>query len=176
MKNNSIVLTAGLALLATLSSCKKETLPSYEEAQKETYANSFVAKYGQISPNQSWDFTTGESNLATTRGYATINVEVLEKGVDWGDVSNLELDHHSFPQKPVWDYDIILSGITKNTEIFNAINIALPEKRGQKKDDVVLVAPSSSFYIYPLLSGGGNRYDLMVKVGDEEPVCVFKKD
>ena len=40
----------------------------------------------------------------------------------------------------------------------------------------VLVAPSSSFYIFPLLSGGGNRYDLTVKVGDEEPVVIFKKD
>jgi hypothetical protein len=176
MKTYSFALVAGLGIMATMASCVKEaSVPSYEEAQKESYASSFVAKYGQIRPNQTWDFTTGERNLAT-RGYSAINVEVLENGVDWGDVSNLELKHTAFPQKPVWDYDIIMSGIQKNTAIFNAINIALPEKKGQKKDEVVLVAPSSSFYIYPLLSGGGNRYDLMVKVGNEEPVCVFKKD
>lgn len=176
MKTYSFALVAGLGIMATMASCVKEaSVPSYEEAQKESYASSFVAKYGQIRPNQSWDFTTGERNLAT-RGYSAINVELLDNGIDWGDVSNLELKHTAFPQKPVWDYDIIMSGIQKNTAIFNAINIALPEKKGQKKDEVVLVAPSSSFYIYPLLSGGGNRYDLMVKVGNEEPVCVFKKD
>ncbi len=175
MKAYSFALVAGLGLMATMASCVKEaSVPSYEDVQKESYASSFVAKYGQIRANQSWDFTSGERNLST-RGYSSINIEVLENGVDFGDVSNLTLEHHTF-SKQVWNYDVIKSGIQKNTAIFNAINIALPEKRGQKKDDVVLVAPSSSFYIYPLLSGGLNRYDLKVKVGDEEPVIVFTKD
>ena len=175
MKAYSLVLSASLFLVATLSSCTKDAIPTYEESQKETYANSFVAKYGPISSNQSWDFTSGEHNLATTRGYSAINVEVLEKGVDWGDVSNLVLEHRTF-SKVVWNYDIIKSGIQKNKAIFDAIYKALPEKKGQKKEDVVLVAPSSSFYIYPLLSGGLNRYDLKVKVGNEEPVTIFTKD
>ena len=176
MKAYSLALVAGLGLMATLASCSKEaSIPTYEEVQKEAYASSFVAKYGEISSTQSWDFTTGERNLAKTRGVSTINVEVLEKGVDFGDVSNLTLEHHTF-DKEVWNYDIIKSGITKNKAIFDAINVSLPEKKGQKKDDVVLVAPSSSFYIYPLLSGGLNRYDLKVKVGNEEPVVVFTKD
>ena len=34
-------------------------------------------------------------------------------GIDFGDVSNLELESHKFPQKPVWNFDIILSGIKK---------------------------------------------------------------
>ena len=176
MKAYSLALVAGLGLMATLASCSKETsIPTYEEVQKEAYASSFVAKYGEISSTQSWDFTTGERNLAATRGISTISIEVLEKGVDFGDVSNLTLEHHTF-DKEVWNYDIIKSGITKNKAIFDAINVSLPEKKGQKKDDVVLVAPSSSFYIYPLLSGGLNRYDLKVKVGNEEPVVVFTKD
>ena len=52
----------------------------------------------------------------------------------------------------------------------------LPDRKKWVGNQAVLVAPSSSFYIFPLLSGGGNRYDLMVKVGDQEPVCIFKKD
>ena len=175
MKIYSIVLTAGLVLLTTLSSCTKDTIPSYEEAQKEAYANSFVAKYGEISSTQSWDFTTGESNLATTRGFSAINIEVLENGVDWGDLSNLTIEHHVF-SNTVWNYDIIKSGITKNAALFNAINSELPEKKVWVGNEVALVAPSSSFYIFPLLSGGLNRYDLKVKVGNEEPVIIFSKD
>ena len=40
----------------------------------------------------------------------------------------------------------------------------------------MLKAPSSSFYIYPIFSGGNLRYDLKVKVGNEDPVTVFQKD
>ena len=81
MKTNFLVLSAGLCLASILTSCTKDAIPTYEEAQKEAYTNSFVAKYGQISPTQSWDFTTGEPNLAKTRGVSTITVEVLEKVV-----------------------------------------------------------------------------------------------
>ena len=77
MKTNFLVLSAGLCLASILTSCTKDAIPTYEEAQKEAYTNSFVAKYGQISPSQSWDFTTGEPNLAKTRGVSTIIVEVL---------------------------------------------------------------------------------------------------
>ena len=150
--------------------------PSYEEAQKEAYTNSFVAKYGKISPNQSWDFTTGEQQLATTRGFSAINVQVLDKGIDFGDVSNLTFKPFTFNGHPEWDYKVITGGVKKNTAIFNAIEEVLPEKRRKQGKTAVLVAPASEFYIYPLFCGGGNRYDLMVKVGDAAPVKVFSKD
>jgi hypothetical protein len=175
MRTNILVLSAGLCLASILSSCTKDTIPTYEEAQKAAYTNSFVTKYGQISPTQSWDFTTGEPNLAKTRGVSVPNVEVLEKGVDWGDVSNLTIEHHTF-SNAVWNYDVIKGGITKNAALFNAINSELPEKKMWVGNEVALVAPSSSFYIFPLLSGGLNRYDLKVKVGDEAPVTIFSKD
>ena len=175
MRTNILVLSAGLCLASILSSCTKDTIPTYEEAQKAAYTNSFVTKYGQISPTQSWDFTTGEPNLAKTRGVSIPNVEVLEKGVDWGDVSNLTIEHHTF-SNAVWNYDVIKGGITKNAALFNAINSELPEKKMWVGNEVALVAPSSSFYIFPLLSGGLNRYDLKVKVGDEAPVTIFSKD
>ena len=177
MKNSLLQLVIGIGAVTALVSCSKGfTAPSsYEEIQKESYKSSFESKYGAISPNQKWDFSTYEVRLGT-RGASAISTEILEKGIDFGDVSNLELESHKFPQKPVWNFDIILSGITKNAALFDAININLPEKKKWVGNKAVLVAPSSSFYIFPLLSGGGNRYDLMVKVGDEEPVCVFKKD
>ena len=177
MKTRSLVFSAGLAVLATLSSCTKDmSFRSYEEIQKETYANSFVEKFGPISATQSWDFTTGEQQLAITRGFSAINVEVLEKGVDFGDVSDLTFKSFTFNGHPEWDYKVITGGIKKNADIFNAINEVLPEKKRWKGESAVLVAPASEFYIYPLFCGGGYRYDLMVKVGDTDPVKVFSKD
>ena len=175
MKTYSILLATGLGVMAILTSCVKDgSIPSYEDVQKDSYASSFVAKYGPISATQSWDFASGEHNLST-RGFSAVNIEILEKGVDFGNVSNLEIKHYK-TSRLVWDYDIILGGITKNAALFNAININLPDKKKWVGNRAVLVAPSSSFYIFPLLCGGGNRYDLMVKVGDQEPVCIFQKD
>ncbi len=37
-----------------------------ENNQKTSFADNFVKKYGAISPNQTWDFTTG-AKLGTTR-------------------------------------------------------------------------------------------------------------
>lgn len=176
MKNHSLAFVAGLGILAALASCSKDaSLPSYEEVQKQAYADQFQAKYGQISANMSWDFTTGEQVLAT-RGFSTISTQIMERGVDFGDVSELTLQDFTFPNRPEWDYKVIKGGVTKNVDIFNAIQKVLPEKRKWKGENAVFVAPANSFYIYPLLCAGSNRYDLMVKVGDNEPVKVFSKD
>ena len=176
MKIYSFALVAGLSL-ATLASCVKEaSLPSYENTQREAYASSFVAKYGPISPTQSWDFTTGERQLAVTRGFSAINVEVLEKGVDFGDVSELTFQPFTFNGHPEWDYKVITGGIQKNKPIFDAIQEVLPEKKRWKGNSAAFVAPASSFYIYPLFCAGGYRYDLKVKVGDTDAVTVFSKD
>ena len=71
-----------LSAIAAFMSCSKDIESSnasaIENKQKNDYASSFVAKYGPIDPNQSWDFTTGERQLAT-RGYSAINIDVLEK-------------------------------------------------------------------------------------------------
>ena len=169
-------LVIGIGAVAALASCTKgfDAPASYEDIQKESYKSSFEKKYGTISPNQQWDFSTYELRLGT-RGASAINVEVLEKGVDFGDVSKLELKHFTFSRE-VWNYDIIQSGIQKNADLFYAINTELPEKKIWVGNEVALVAPSSSFYIFPLLSGGLNRYDLKVKVGNEDPVIIFSKD
>ena len=123
MKSSLLQLVIGIGAVAAFASCSRFVAPSsYEEVQKESYKTSFETKYGTIPSNQKWDFSTYEVRLGT-RGGSGITTEIMEKGVDFGDVSNLELEHHAFPQKPVWDYDIIKSGITKNAELFNAINV-----------------------------------------------------
>ena len=176
MKSNlfksAICFVAGIALL----SCSKDsTFSSYEEQQKAIYASSFEAKYGTISPNQTWDFSTGERQLAT-RAYTSVRTEIMEKGISFGDLSNLKLNEVTFSGHPEWTYYEIKGGVGKNGELLDAIGEVLPEKRKWTGQPAVLVAPASSFYIYPLFSGGNIRFNLKVKVGNNEPVTVFEKD
>jgi hypothetical protein len=121
---------------------------SYGDVQKQKYAANFVAKYGEIDANQSWDFATGERQLAT-RGVSTISTRIMEKGIDWGDVSKIKTKagnaswYETFIQIP--------GGVEKNGNLLDAMVKALPEKQKQTGQPAVLVAPASGFYIYPLL-------------------------
>lgn len=174
MKNYLLTFVFAFGTVATFMSCSKDmTSLSYEEVQKQTYSANFVAKYGDISPNQSWDFTTGDRQLAT-RSFTTIKTEVLEKGIDFGDVSQIQ----SVVKDRNWLHtEIQIPGnVEKNAQLLNAMVKALPEAKAKTGKPAVLVAPSNGFYIFPFFSGGCLTFDLMVKVGDEEPVNVFSKD
>ena len=177
LKMKLLQLVIGIGAVAALASCAKgfDAPSSYEEIQKESYKSSFEKKYGAISPNQKWDFSTYEFRLGT-RGVSAISTEIMEKGIDFGDVSKLKLQEVKFPSRPEWNYVKISGGVEKNSELFTAISKALPEQKTWAGKPAVLVAPSSSFYIYPIFSGGNLRYDLKVKVGNEDPVTVFQKD
>ena len=145
---------------------------SLDEIHKKEYAENFVAKYGQIPANKSWDLSTGEARL--TRGYSAIRTEVLDQGIDFGDLSGLKI----VLKNASWMHSEFQTGsvVGKNNDLFNAIFTSLPEKRRWEGKPAVLVAPASSFYIYPLFLGGRLTFDLKVKVGDQEPVTVFQKD
>ena len=168
-----------LSAITAFMSCSKDiealNASAIEEKQKNDYASSFVAKYGPIDPNQSWDFTTGERRLAT-RGATTISTTIMENGISWGDPSKIEVTQGD----PSWLKSFIQvssDNVTeKNGALLNAMVKALPEGEGRTGKSVVLVAPSSGFWIYPLFSGGLLTYDLKVKVGNQEPVTVFTKD
>ena len=168
-----------LSAITAFMSCSKDieafNASAIEEKQKNDYTSSFVAKYGPIDPNQSWDFTTGERRLAT-RGATTISTTIMENGISWGDVSKIK----TVKQNDAWNHTNIViendNATEKNGALLNAMVKALPEGRGQNGKPVVLVAPSSGFWIYPLFSGGLLTYDLKVKVGDQAPVTVFTKD
>ena len=170
-----------LSAITAFMSCSKDiealNASAIEEKQKNDYTSSFVAKYGPIDPNQSWDFTTGERRLAT-RGTTTISTTIMENGISWGDVSKIKTVKQD--DADAWNHTNIViendNATEKNGALLNAMVKALPEGRGQNGKPVVLVAPSSGFWIYPLFSGGLLTYDLKVKVGDQAPVTVFTKD
>ena len=170
-----------LSAITAFMSCSKDieafNASAIEEKQKNDYASSFVAKYGPIDPNQSWDFTTGERRLAT-RGATTISTTIMENGISWGDVSKIKTVKQD--DADAWNHTNIViendNATEKNGALLNAMVKALPEGVGRTGQSVVLVAPSSGFWIYPLFSGGLLTYDLKVKVGNQEPVTVFTKD
>ena len=175
MKNYLLALSIAFVVVAfAFTSCSKDMeTTSYGDIQKQSFVSNFEAKYGQIDPNQTWDFTTGERHLAT-RGATTITTQVLENGIDFGDVSTIKATlvdaswHRSDIQLP--------GGVDKNGHLLDAMVEALPEKKQQTGKPAVLVAPSNGFYIFPLFCGGCLTFDLKVKVGDQEPVTVFTKD
>ena len=175
MKSYLLQFVVALGAVASFMSCSKDlTGSSYGDVQKQKYAANFVAKYGEINANQSWDFATGERQLAT-RGFTTISTQIMENGIDFGDLSNLQTERVTFYNHS-WDYDVIKGGVEKNADLLNAIATVLPEKQQWTGKPAVLVAPASSFYIYPLFSGGNLRFNLKVKVGNNNPVTVFAKD
>ena len=174
MKNYLLPFVLALGTVATFMSCSKEmTTYTYEDIQKQTYAANFVAKYGEINSNQSWDFTTGDPRLAT-RGFTSIKTQILENGIDFGDVSKIK----TVVKDANWLHEEIQipGDVEKNADLLNAMVGALPEKIAKNGKAAVLVAPSNGFYIFPLFSGGCLTFDLKVKVGDQEPVTVFSKN
>ena len=174
MKNYLLPIALAFGTVVNFMSCSKEmTTVTYEDVQKRTYEANFVAKYGEIKSDQSWDFSTGDRMLAT-RGFTAIKTQVLDQGIDFGDVSNIQ----SVVKDSRWHHtEIQIPGnVEKNAQLLNAMVKALPEAKAKTGNPAVLVAPSNGFYIFPFFSGGCLTYDLMVKVGDEEPVKVFSKD
>lgn len=173
MKGYLLKSVVAFGAIATMMSCSKDVADAgyYEDVQKQNYVSNFIKKYGEIDANKSWDFTSGERQLAT-RGFTSIRTQVMEKGIDFGDVSKIV----TVVKDSRWLYSEIQGGVEKNGDLLDAMITALPEKKSWTGKPAVLVAPSSGFWIYPLFSGGCLTFDLKVKVGDQEPVVVFSKD
>lgn len=145
----------GATALMTIMSCSNTDVfdsEGLESKQRADYTTNFINKYGNVDPNQTWDFTRG-AQLLTRAGEASVTATVID-GLDFG------INGNTF---------------TKNTSIYNAIKQVLPERVKHEGKPAVLVAPASSFYIFPISTQGRWTHDLMVKVGDQEPVKLYSK-
>lgn len=88
MKKNVIV---GMAMLLTSTafvSCSKtdlfeENQNFLSEQEKSEYRVNFVQKYGEVDPNQSWDFCTTSSTQANTRAGESLSWGYLNPINDW---------------------------------------------------------------------------------------------
>ena len=171
MNLNFKTLVGALAVLSIASCSKNDVFDAQqaaanEIAQKKTsFENNFVAKYGQVAPTQSWDFSTNQQRLGT-RGEGDQIVTELVAGLDFG-----------IKDETVSNNSNILTNrnITKNVELFNVLNNELKDKVKHNGEPAVLLAPSSDFTIYPLSHQGAWTHDLYVKVGDNDPVLVYSK-
>lgn len=143
-------LVASVSALLLITSCSHEAdfdSTAYVQQKKNEYAQNFVKRYGEIDPNQTWDFTSGATLSTTRAGAAQVYTQDL------------------------WGLDFTKS---QNIAIYNAIKTQLPdnvEKTGKK---AVLIAPGNPFVIYPLTTQGSWKHTLYVKVGNKE-TWLYKK-
>ena len=90
MRTGKLFLIGSFAVLGVaLTSCSKTDLFDSNaeiEKQKDVYASTFVKNYGEIDPNQSWDFCTmapsysleSSSRALTRDGDANVNADAVE--------------------------------------------------------------------------------------------------
>ena len=172
MNLNFKTLVGALAVLS-LASCSKNDVFDAEQAaaneiaqKKTTFENNFVAKYGQVAPTQSWDFSTNQQRLGT-RGSS--KVETTK-------VNGLEFNPTYDVGEWFGDYYLYNRKFGNNQAIYDNVIAQLPN--GKKYENVkkaTLVAPSNSFTIYPISVQGQWKHDLFVKVGNADPVKVYSK-
>lgn len=182
MNLNFKTLVGALAVLS-LASCSKNDVFDAQQAaaneiaqKKTTFENNFVAKYGQVAPTQSWDFSTNQQRLGTRAGETAIVTKTVE-GL------NFDVKYKVYRE---WIQDSWTTGhynnyldnrsINKNKNLLN--NVSNKLKDGDHHYDVqkaVLVAPSNSFTIYPISAQGSWTHDLYVKVGNAAAVKVYSK-
>ena len=101
MKKNLIKGMAALCVCALFASCSKD--PGYEvasnpaELAKNEYKANFIKKYGEIDPNQSWDFSNcGSAAQARTRAGESEEPYVeLGGGLKWRRI---------YPINGFWDF------------------------------------------------------------------------
>ena len=174
MNLNFKTLVGALAVLSIASCSKNDVFDAQQAAaneiaqKKTTFENNFVAKYGQVAPTQSWDFSTNQQRLGT-RGEGDQIVTELVKGLEFNPTYDVVENYYG---------NLYLANrkFGNNQAIYDNVIAQLPN--GKKYENVkkaTLVAPSNSFTIYPISVQGMWTHDLYVKVGNNAPVKVYSK-
>ena len=148
---------------------KKADAQAEVEQLKLTYAENFVKMYGEVDPNQSWDFTTGAklgTRAATdnsAQGVTQIQTQVVN-GLD-------------FVYRDSWGRITAYSNSNyyASNSLYKTLKNLLKDGEKHQGSPVVLSAPTSDFYIFPVTAQGQWTHDLEVKVGDQNPVKLYSK-
>lgn len=142
MRTGKLFMIGSFAVLgAALTSCSKTDLfdsNAENEKQKDAYASNFVKKYGEIDPNQSWDFTTqapsysleSSSRALTRDGDANVNADAVE-----GEML-----------------------VEKATIDWMSTNMKAGSNNVQKGKPFYLQVPKNSFTIVPIFQGTASYY------------------
>lgn len=139
------------------------------ELAKLAYSNKFVQTYGEVAPDQSWDLTSGAKLVTrganvdnSAQGYSEINTTLVD-GLDFWFAKNS-------PDRDYWPYYF------KNpNSLYNGITSVLPDGKKHSGQPVVLAAPTSDFFIFPVTVQGLWTHDLKIKVGNNAPVTLYSK-
>ena len=155
---SKVLFLGALASLAFVSCSEKDVYDAERTLAEKTvdYNANFIEKYGDVDPNQTWDFTSG-AQLNTRAGITEIKTTQIS-GIDFGIQKNFTSQT-----------------ITKNSAIYEAIGDVLPEGEAKTGEKVVLLAPSNSFWIFPISVSGQWTHEMKVKIGNESPVTVYNK-
>ena len=110
MKNLKISV-AILVASTFIVSCSKsdvfeQSQSSVNDLKMNQYKTSFVQKYGEIAPDQSWDFSTVSNTKASTRGEEKI-VETIEtlaeyKSIVDGDIDDVKANFNAKGEVKTW--------------------------------------------------------------------------
>lgn len=141
MKARNIILMGCMTVMGiAFTSCSKGISFDYEAADNQTrseYESNFVKKYGEIDPNQTWDFSTMEpmssledegsaSTRAFTRAYNNTqgSMEIEGEVIDWV-TTNLKAGNNNFLKGSPFSVEV-----PNNPETNNAFTI-VPIYQGQ---------------------------------------------
>ena len=165
MKMNIKMMAAAMAVLGAVSCSKsdmydpaqvEENKKAQEEAKieqaKSDYEANFVEKYGEVDPNQSWDFSTGTPTIsfASSSAKAGTRAGVYERK-NSGDVYSDDKDIY---------YEFPAATITKMKEVFVEGN-----DNRSLGTSFAMHAPKNAFYIMPMYMGqSAGNFELWMHV------------
>ena len=177
MKMNIKMMAAAMAVLGAVSCSKsdvfdpgqaEEIKKAQEEAKieqsKTDYEANFVEKYGEVDPNQSWDFSTGTPTISLPSSSAKAGTRAggYER-TNSGDVYSDEKDQY---------YEFPAATINKMKDVF-------VEGRDNRNLGTAFAmhAPANAIYIMPMYMGkSGGNFELWMHVeGIAEDIKVWSK-
>ena len=177
MKMNIKMMAAAMAVLGAVSCSKsdvfdpgqaEEIKKAQEEAKieqsKTDYEANFVEKYGEVDPNQSWDFSTGTPTISLPSSSA-------KAGTRAGSYERKNSDEVYSDEKDVY-YEFPAATITKMKSVFF-------EGRDNRNlgSSFAMHAPANAIYIMPMYMGkSGGNFELWMHVeGIAEDIKVWSK-
>ena len=177
MKMNIKMMAAVMAVLGAVSCSKsdvfdpgqaEEIKKAQEEAKieqaKTDYEANFVEKYGEVDPNQSWDFSTGTPTISLPS--SSVKAGTRAGGYERknsGDVYSDEKDQY---------YEFPAATINKMKEVF----VEGHDNRSLGTS-FAMNAPKNAIYIMPMYMGkSGGNFELWMHVdGIAEDILVWSK-
>ena len=169
MKMNVKMMAAAMAVLGAVSCSKsdvfdpgqaEEIKKAQEEAKieqsKTDYEANFVEKYGEVDPNQSWDFSTGTPTISLPSSSAKAGTRA--GGYERTDSK----DFYEFPDATITKMkSVFVEGRKTNKDMGTAFGMTVPE---------------NAFTIVPMYMGtSGGNFDLYMHVDGIGEILVWSK-